>query len=156
MLSKSPAAPRERASRSLLPCVLLGSTLLGATGCEAERASSTPRERVLPEVQRLTPEQVKALLDRADDVTIVDVRVPRDYLAGHLPAAVSLPYVQLASRYRLLDSAATLLLYCQTERTSVLAAQQLARLGFSNLYILAGGFAGWRYAIESGYRPPVL
>jgi rhodanese-related sulfurtransferase len=156
MLSKLPVPPRSRGSRRVVPCVVLSTTLLGVPGCDAQDAVATPSPEPRGSAfEFLTADQLQALIRRGAVLTIVDARMRRDYLAGHIPSAVSLPYVQLSYGYRLLDGATALVLYCDTERNSVPAAQQLARLGFSNLYVLAGGFAGWRYAVESGYRPQV-
>jgi rhodanese-related sulfurtransferase len=44
----------------------------------------------------VSPEQLKARLDRGDDVVVVDLRQAWEYHAGHIPSAVSL----FIERYR--------------------------------------------------------
>ncbi|MBW2062377.1 MAG: rhodanese-like domain-containing protein [Deltaproteobacteria bacterium] len=105
----------------------------------------------------LSPEELKATIDRGEIFNLVDVRSVQEYIAGHLPGAISIPYGQLPYRYRqLMDPRTLTVIYCQTGLNSILAAQMLAGLGFSDLYNLSGGFNGWEYAVELSNRRQVI
>ncbi len=104
----------------------------------------------------LSPEELKEMIDREEVFNLVDIRSFQEYMAGHLPNAVSIPYKELPYRYAELDFRTMTVLYCETGLSCILAAQMLARLGFSDLYILAGGFATWEYAVEMGNGRQVI
>lgn len=134
------------ASRLLLLGVCgAGLALVGLVcGTEVVASSSTPTASFA----YMSPEELKAMIDREEIFNLVDIRSVQEYMAGHLPNAVSIPYKELPYRYTELDPRTTTVLYCGTGLTCILAAQMLARLGFSDLYSLAGGFTGWEYAVE--------
>lgn len=83
-------------------------------------------------------------------ITIVDCRLPMDFAAGHIDAAVSLPIDSTISELRAflesVDAERPLLVYCQSDQCSW-AATMAARLrcaGNSSVHVLQGGFAKWR------------
>lgn len=135
-----------RSLRLLLGLLGAGLALVSlACGTEVAPSNNTP---VLAPFRYLSPEELKAMIDRGEVFNLVDTRSVQEYLGGHLPNAVAIPYRELPYRYRQLDPQTTTVVYCATGLTGILAAQTLARLGFSDLYSLAGGFAGWEYAVE--------
>jgi rhodanese-related sulfurtransferase len=135
-----------RLIRLLLGFLLITGFSLGCLGCEPEVILSSTLN--LMPFSYLTAEELKEMIDRGKVINLVDVRSFQEYLTGHLPGAVSIPYRQLTYRYRELNPKITTVVYCRTGQTSLLATQTLARLGFSNLYSLNCGFAGWEYAVE--------
>jgi rhodanese-related sulfurtransferase len=79
-------------------------------------------ESILPEMARLRrelgvlpPEERRALLSRirSGEVTLVDVRPPEEYRAGHLPGARSLPLAELRSRLGELPRRGEVVAYCR-------------------------------------------
>ncbi|RAL20669.1 ArsR family transcriptional regulator [Lujinxingia litoralis] len=56
-----------------------------------------------------------ALLEklRADEVTLIDVRPEHEYLAGHLPGALSMPLSELETRLESLPRGRTIVAYCR-------------------------------------------
>jgi rhodanese-related sulfurtransferase len=50
---------------------------------------------------------------RAGDVTLIDVRPREEYLAGHLPGAISLPLADLKKRLRELPATRDVVAYCR-------------------------------------------
>ncbi|MBF0102953.1 MAG: rhodanese-like domain-containing protein [Desulfobacterales bacterium] len=136
---------------SIFFVAVLGITC-GITGCDNKMPSavdspSTNPYGTLPFVS-ISSEELKRMIDEGDVFTLIDVRSTQEYLAGHIPGAISIPYLQLPYRYMELNSKLKTILYCRTEPTSFLAAQTLSRVGFTNLYILANGFLSWEYAVE--------
>jgi len=61
----------------------------------------------------LTRTELAARLRRKEDVVIVDVRPREEYLAGHLPGAVSMPLDQLAKGLRRLPKDKEIVAYCR-------------------------------------------
>ncbi len=93
---------------------------------------------------------------REQDPFIVDVREPSEYLAGHLPGAVSIPQADLALRLSELPKERTILIVCAAGSRSLRAAHYLRYLGYQQVVNLEGGTLGWIQAghlIESEPEP---
>ncbi len=64
------------------------------------------------EPERITVVNLKRLLDAGDDVVLVDVRSQRQYNAGHLPGAISMPFPgQIQARHQELPPEGLIILY---------------------------------------------
>ena len=76
---------------------------------------------------------------------ILDVRTPGEFAAGHIPGAVNLDVnaADFESKAAALDKGRTYLVHCASGVRSVRACEALARLDFSRLYNLPGGFRAW-------------
>jgi phage shock protein E len=80
--------------------------------------------------------------------TILDVRTPEEYAAGHLPGAVNVPHDQLAARLPQLDLDPTkeVVVHCERGGRATAAEQVLDDAGFTNVRDLDGHMKGWREA----------
>lgn len=76
-------------------------------------------------------------------VTIVDVRTPAEYAAGHVAGAVNIDVQDPSfdASIQSLDKNATYAVYCHSGRRSSLATEAMAQAGFTNVYNLSGGFS---------------
>ena len=106
-------------------------------------------------VRETDVETVKSRLDRGDKVNIIDVREDREYDADHLPGAVHLGKGiierDVEEKYPALD--AELILYCGGGFRSALAADNLQKMGYTNVISMDGGIREWRergYPLEKG------
>lgn len=88
----------------------------------------------------------------AGGARVLDVRSPGEYEGlGHIPGAWLLPVDLISSAPGLLrNRAAPVLVCCEHGVRSRLAAELLARAGFSGVHDLAGGLSAWRGAREFG------
>lgn len=100
--------------------------------------------------QRITPQKAKEMMDKGG-VTVVDVRQPEEYAAGHIPGAVLVPNESIGSRQpkALPDLDAVLLVHCHSGVRSRQAARKLSALGYKNVYDF-GGIMNWPYQIVRG------
>jgi adenylyltransferase/sulfurtransferase len=107
-------------------------------------------ERLESEVPTITAAELKARLDRGDDLDIVDVRDPHEWAIGNLEAlgARLLPLGELPERMHELDSAREIVLHCRTGSRSARALQALRRAGFGKLWNLQGGILGWAEEVD--------
>lgn len=80
--------------------------------------------------------------DQALGVTVVDVREPSEYVAGHVPGAVLVPMGQLASRLAELDQTRPIYLVCASGNRSAAMADLLVAAGY-DAYSVVGGTAAW-------------
>ncbi len=79
---------------------------------------------------------------------LLDVREPDEYRQGHLEQACNLPRGLLEFKITDIapDTAAPVVIYCQTGGRAALAAKSLQDLGYNNVSSIAGGFAAWAEA----------
>jgi adenylyltransferase/sulfurtransferase len=98
-----------------------------------------------PEV---TPRELKARLDRGDDLYILDVREPHEYqicnIGGHL-----IPLGDLSRRVNELDSAREIVAHCRSGKRSAEAAEFLRKAGFKKIWNLKGGILAWSDEVDS-------
>ena len=85
-------------------------------------------------------------LINAKNAQIVDIRAPTEFAAGSLPNARNIPTANLKERAGELKKERPVILVCNTGKTAGAAAGQLRGAGFAEVYVLAGGVAGWRDA----------
>jgi rhodanese-related sulfurtransferase len=98
--------------------------------------------------------EVKAKMDRGEDVVVVDVRTEGEFTGktGHVPGAVNLPLGDIRTRLNAVaDEIGELknhpvFLMCRTENRSTSAAKALRRAGFANVAVVKGGITGWNRA----------
>jgi len=97
------------------------------------------------ETTKLTPAEVKGLLDSGkDDYVIVDVRDEAEYKEGHIPAAISIPAEVFASRAEILPKEKKIIVYCNTGSRSYMAYRKLGKLAYPHIYQAL--FAEWKEA----------
>ncbi len=95
----------------------------------------------------VTPAQATLLINR-EDGSIVDVREPAEYAAGHVLGAKNIPMARVASAGADLAKrkAKPLIVYCETGDRSAKAAAVLRKQGFERVVNMAGGIKAWREA----------
>jgi rhodanese-related sulfurtransferase len=107
-------------------------------------------EDVKRRVRELTVDDVKAKLDRREKFHLIDVREESEFAKDHLPGAVHLGkgVIERDVEDKYPDTAAPLVLYCGGGFRSALAADNLQKMGYTNVLSMDGGIRGWR---EKGY-----
>lgn len=65
-----------------------------------------------------------------DGATLVDVRTPEEYRAGHVQGARNLPVQELAARVAEIPRGRPVVLYCRSGARSASAAQLLTQRGY--------------------------
>ncbi len=101
-------------------------------------------------VRECTVEDVKARLDRGDKFLLIDVREESEWAKDHLPGAIHLGrgIIERDVEERVPDTAAEMVLYCGGGFRSALAADNLQKMGYTNVCSMDGGYRGWK---EKGY-----
>jgi len=97
-------------------------------------------------VRETNVEIVKARLDRGDKFVLVDVREDGEFDADHLPGAVHLGkgIIERDIEVKYPDLQTELVLYCGGGFRSALVADNLQRMGYSNVISMDGGIRDWR------------
>jgi rhodanese-related sulfurtransferase len=101
-------------------------------------------------VPEVTVDQVKARLDRGEPIHLVDVREESEWAKDHLPGAVHLSKgtIERDIEQRFPNPGTELVLYCGGGFRSALAADNLQKMGYTQVISMDGGIRGWR---EKGY-----
>jgi rhodanese-related sulfurtransferase len=98
--------------------------------------------------------ELKKLIDsKAADILVVSDDPQESYEEGHIPSAISFPWVSALKPPVALPRNKTLILYCSCahEEDSNDMATKLTRFGYHNIKVLEGGFLKWsqlKYPIE--------
>ena len=79
---------------------------------------------------------------------LVDVREESEWSRGHLPGAEHLGkgIIERDVEEQIPDQAAKIVLYCGGGYRSALAADNLQKMGYTNVTSMDGGFRGWKEA----------
>lgn len=101
-------------------------------------------------VKETNVDQVKQKLDRGEKFMLVDVREESEFAKDHLPGAIHLGkgVIERDIEARVPDLNTPLVLYCGGGFRSALAADNLQKMGYTNVISMDGGVRGWR---EKGY-----
>jgi rhodanese-related sulfurtransferase len=97
-------------------------------------------------VNELTIDQVKAKQDRGENFTLIDVREESEWDKDHLPGAVYMGrgIIERDIESKIPDPKTELVLYCGGGFRSALVADNLQKMGYTNVYSMDGGIRGWR------------
>lgn len=74
---------------------------------------------------------------------LIDVRDKDSFNAGHIMGARNLPYETWKMHEDVLRKDQPILLYDHKKSLSVRAANRLRKKGYTNIYILKGGYDNW-------------
>ena len=101
-------------------------------------------------IKETTISEVKSRLDRGEKFLLVDVREESEYAKDHLPGAIHLGkgVIERDIEDRVPDHAAPMVLYCGGGFRSALAADNLQKMGYTQVLSMDEGVRGWR---EKGY-----
>jgi rhodanese-related sulfurtransferase len=98
--------------------------------------------------QALSVQQLRELVERNEELVIVDVRSPEEYAAGHVEGAVNIPANQLEARSEEWSRETTVVTVCNHGGPrSCGAAEKLREMGFEAAP-LEGGTHGWLEAVK--------
>lgn len=117
-----------------------------AGGMMAWRTDARPLEAI----PQITVHQLKAKLD-AGEITVLDVRQPAEWAAGHIPGAVFITGGELPARLDDVPDAPVVATVCGSGYRSSVASSLLAGAGHTAINVL-GGMTAWnnaRYPTQS-------
>jgi rhodanese-related sulfurtransferase len=101
-------------------------------------------------VRSTNVDEVRSRLDHGEKIVLVDVREESEFAKDHLPGAIHLGKGvierDIEARVPKLDT--PLVLYCGGGFRSALAADNLQKMGYTNVISMEGGIRDWR---EKGY-----
>lgn len=135
----------QRYTRALAAALAVAAALVPPTVARAAHGGA-------PSVALTEPDYLKWLIDSRQPVVVVDLREAREFRAGHLPGAISVPIAELDRRYAEIPPSPMVVLYCRCPLDEAATAYAfLETKGYLNHVVLQEGYEGWlrrRYPIE--------
>ena len=97
-------------------------------------------------VRETNVDDVKARLDRHDKFILIDVREDNEFDADHIPGAVHLGkgIIERDIEGKYPDVHTPMILYCGGGFRSALAADNLQKMGYTDVISMDGGIREWR------------
>jgi rhodanese-related sulfurtransferase len=97
-------------------------------------------------VREVSVDDIKTRLDRGEKFVLADVREESEYAKDHLPGAIHLGkgIIERDIEERVPELNTPIVLYCGGGYRSALAADNLQKMGYTNVLSMDGGIRGWR------------
>jgi len=97
-------------------------------------------------VRETNVDEVKHRLDRGEKFVLVDVREESEFAKDHLPGALHIGkgVIERDIEVRFPDLKTPMILYCGGGFRSALAADNLQKMGYTDVISMDGGIRGWR------------
>ena len=101
-------------------------------------------------IQETDTAAVRQRMERGETFHLVDVREESEFAGGHIPGAVYIGrgVLERDIESRIADHDAEIVLYCGGGFRSALAADNLQKMGYTNVISMDGGYRAWK---ESGF-----
>lgn len=99
------------------------------------------------DIPLIDPVELKAKLDRGEDVFVLDVREPHEYQICNINGYL-IPLGDLPKRVHELDSSREIVAHCRSGVRSGKAVEFLQQAGFKKVKNLAGGILGWADKVD--------
>ena len=98
--------------------------------------------------EQITQQHAKKIMDTKQHYIIIDARTQEEFAQGHIRNAILIPEYEIADRAEkeLPHKNALILVYCRSGRRSKIAAEELSKLGYTNVKEF-GGIIDWPYEI---------
>ena len=99
--------------------------------------------------EQITAKEAKKIMDSGEENIILDAREQDEFDEGHIPKAILIPYTEIENKAEemLPDKDKLILVYCRSGRRSKIAAESLAKIGYTNVKEF-GGIIDWPYEVE--------
>ena len=108
-------------------------------------------------IKQTTPEEVKARIDKGENILLVDTREDNEWDRGHIAGAVHLGkgIIERDIESQIPNHETEIILYCGGGFRSALAADNLQKMGYKNVVSMDGGWREWKakgFPIESSQK----
>lgn len=95
-------------------------------------------------IREVSPKDVKAMRDRGEQFTLLDVRDQNEVNLGKVPGAVHISRGTLEGKVEsAIPRDANVVIYCAGGNRSALAAVTMQEMGYTNVSSMSGGFRDW-------------
>ena len=120
----------------------------GVTPAAADSGTAAAPAAAGTAADEATVEQLKARIDRADGVFILDVREPQEFQICRIPGSILIPLGDLPKRLPELEGRREMIVHCKSGVRSAKAVKLLREAGFAEAKNLRGGILRWIDAVD--------
>lgn len=145
--------------------LILGIAVIAA-GCTKNGFYTSADEMVnqaAKEVIIMPPQELNTLMEEYEVYTLIDVRQELEHYYGFIPGTVNIPRGSLEFKIHdegfwdttglyMPEKDERIILYCEKGHRSILAAESLMKLGFTQVYVLNGGWKNWELSYPDIYE----
>ncbi|WP_188152452.1 molybdopterin-synthase adenylyltransferase MoeB [Teredinibacter waterburyi] len=116
------------------------------------------RERLQKSIPHLTPQSLQNLIVAGESVVIIDVRSHDERAQGFIPSSIHIDrsVLEMQAERELKDPHVKVVVTCASGLRSLLAANTLQTMGYTNVYNMEQGFEGWKAAGYNFIQPKSL
>lgn len=104
------------------------------------------------EFENIRAREIKDYIEKVDTI-IIDLRDYKDYINGHIPMSVNIPFDEIERYMYELNKYDEIIFYCERGGNSLLASRKFSKLGY-NIKNIYGGFLA--YSGDISYKDKVL
>ena len=99
-------------------------------------------------IKQLTIAQTKERMEKDPAVKLIDVREDREWALGHIAGAehIGKGVIERDIESKIPGKDAEIILYCGGGFRSALSAENLQKMGYTNVYSMDGGWRDWANA----------
>jgi rhodanese-related sulfurtransferase len=103
---------------------------------------------IMPNIKEISVDEVVKKIESPETI-LIDVREDNEWVAGHAKGAIHIGrgVIERDIVWQFPDKNTAMILYCGGGYRSALAADNLQKMGYSNVLSMAGGWTAWK---ESG------
>lgn len=100
--------------------------------------------------KQVTINELKAAMDGAENMVVLDVREPNEYEVAHIPNAINVPrgLLEFSIWTVVPNKESKIYVYCKTGARAALATKTLNELGYANALAIDTGGVAW---VKAGY-----
>ena len=138
--------------KGLMLMLAITLSLFGFCACgdknSAEETTENTTVATTVTYQQISQEEAKRIMDTESGFVIIDARTQEEFDEGHIENAILIPEYEINDRAEaeIPEKDTLILVYCRSGRRSKIAADALARLGYTNVKEF-GGIIDWEYEI---------
>lgn len=135
---------------------VLGIVAVVVVGIVVWEAKRTIKEMPVTDLNLVTEDRYAGVtsqgllekMKKGENFTLVDLRKPDEFKAGHIRGAINIPIGDIENQFTSLSIDNETILYCNSGPWSRQAYKILKDKGFKNLRILINGIVGWKWEIN--------
>lgn len=126
-----------------LPFIFLG---CDSASENASTDSSSKSSSNSASYEQISASAAYSIMQSESDYIIIDARTQEEFNQGHIENAILIPEYEVAQKAESLlpDKDQLILVYCRSGRRSKIAADELVKLGYTNVKEF-GGIIDWTY-----------
>lgn len=105
---------------------------------------------IIEGVSHVDAMRVKEILDNDENIYVIDVREPEEYVEGHIPGIPLLPMGEVPDLIEQFDKEAEYVIVCRSGRRSLEVAKFFQNEGIPKVHNYLGGTIEWPYELATG------